>query len=226
MISMLRAITLCALTGVLLACGTSGGGGDAGVDDDGGGRGDASASEGWVFEFVADPALGDVGGGVSVDEARISLRDVRAIGDSATGDYRTSKAEVDLEWSDGHTPSPLRFPLAPPGIYSTFEARLGLPSTGSERFEIRGEVVVGGETRSFRIENDVVNEQIAVPLDGLSLGDELRTATIACSFAFLATLPWDQIALEEGEYRIEPGSPHMPAVVAGLSAAFSLADVR
>ena len=114
MISMLRAITLCALTGVLLACGTSGGGGDAGVDDDGGGRGDASASEGLVFEFVADPAL----------------------------------------------------------------------------------------------------------------GDELRTATIACSFAFLATLPWDQIALEEGEYRIEPGSPHMPAVVAGLSAAFSLADVR
>jgi hypothetical protein len=223
---MRRAITLCALAGVLLACGPpgDGDGDDAGVDAPGGDAG--TSSGGLVFEFVAQPPLDGLGGGVTVDEAHISLRDVRAIGDSAPGDSRTSIGELDLEWGDARGPGPLAFPLAPPGIYSTFEARLGRPSTGEERFDLRGTVLVEGETRRFRIENEEISEQLSVALDGLALGDERRTATVAVSFAFLAALPWDQMELDDGEYQIEGDSPHMPAVVAGMRGAFSLAGVR
>lgn len=217
---------------VLLAgasCGDDANGDDAGPPDatpsDGGGGADVlSGGGGLGFEFIAVPALPGITSDVSVDELRVELRDVRAIGDSAPGDSRTSIAQLSLDWRAGDDPAPLQFPQAPPGIYSNLEARVG-SSSGGRRFEIRGHVRVGGVNHAFRIENDDSAVRVTVNLAGLAVAAQPRTAVIAVALGFLGNVRWSDLGDDE-ELKIESGNPQMAAVEAGLAAAFSLASVR
>jgi hypothetical protein len=228
---MLHAIALCLVAAGMVACGTSPGGGpDGGIDatsapDAGPGGGDGPVAGGLTFEYLTAPALPDVGAGIVVEEIRIVLADVRAIGDSAPGDGRTSLPALSLEWRPGDEPPRLSFTLAPPGIYSSLQARLG--GAHEEGFEIKGRVrLAGGETRSFEIENDDSTASIRVDLMGLVVAGGPRTAVIAVSLAFLGAVPWDEIEMDDGELRIESGDPEMPAIVSALASAFSLAATR
>lgn len=228
---MLRAIVgVCALLGAT-ACG----GPSDGSELDGGPRADASPGDadapvggggGLTFEFRTAPVLPTVTADLSVDEIRLELRDVRAIGDSAPGDSRTSRSRLTLEWKLEAEPAPLVFDLAPPGIYSNFEARLGAATTEEERFEIRGKVRVSGELRDFRIQNDRVTRPIAVALGGLTVGAVPRVATLSLSLAFLSSVPWSDGAGEEDELQIDDDDPRMPAIEAALVGALTLTGVR
>lgn len=221
---MLRATALCLCVVWAVACGESPGGG--GIADAGSGADAGPGGGGLIFELVMSPALPDVGAGVAVDEVRFELRDLRAIGDSAPGDSRTTMAQVVLEWRPQDAPPRIAFPLAPPGIYSTLEARFG--GAHEAAFEIRGSVRLpsGGEPRPFRIENDELAAAISLDLQGLTVGTTPRTAVISVSLAFLGQVPWEQVSPQEDELRIEDGDPQMAAVVAGLAAAFSFSGAR
>ena len=213
---------------------TACGGPSDGSELDGGPRADASPGDadapvggggGLTFEFRTAPELPAVTADLSVDEVRLELRDVRAIGDSAPGDSRTSRSRLTLEWKPGEDPSPLVFDLAPPGIYSNFEARLGAATTEEKRFEIRGKVRVRGELREFSIQNERVTRAIAVPLGGLTVGAVPRVATLSLSLGFLSSVPWSD-GSEEDELQIDDDDPRMPAIEAALVGALTLTGVR
>jgi hypothetical protein len=223
---MVRAMVMCLLAA---ACGDGSDVGDAGVDGAvGGDAGQSDASDvptgGLIFELVAVPALPEVTADLLVDEVRLELRDVRAIGDSAPGDARTSIASLSLEWRPGDEPRRLAFPLAPPGIYSSLQARFG--GGFDEALEIRGRVRRGGELVTFHVEHDDLAAPIVVDLGGLAVASAPRTAVVSMSLSFLGGVPWDQIELEDGELKVEADDPQMAAVVSGLQAAFSLVETR
>src|SRR5688572_25830696 len=74
--------------------------------DDGGGPGpDAPVgSAGLVIEFRGVPALpASLGGDFDpeLQDVRLDLEDVRAVGDAAPGDERTSRDQLRLEWRAG-----------------------------------------------------------------------------------------------------------------------------
>src|SRR5262249_41556401 len=180
---MLRAINLVLCVG-RAGCPATGEVPDAGGRD---ARNDLDAppqSGGLVFEFGTDPVVpGTVGTKVRVDEVRVYWRDVRAIGDSAPGDYRTSIATLDLDWQGNNMPAPLAVPQAPPGLYSRLEARAG---GGEKAYEIRGVVALnGGGMESFEI-SDEANESISIPLTGVMVNTARVTARITLSLGFLA----------------------------------------
>jgi hypothetical protein len=225
--SMLRA-TLPLLALLLASCsgpaegGADAGGGDAQIGVDGAGGDGGGGGGGLTFVFVV-PGMPDVTPIVSVDELRLGLRDVRAIGDAAPGDARTSIADWGFDLKTDQPSAALGFPAAPPGIYSSFEARLG----GSQRFEVRGTVrLASGSRVGFRIENDNLAGQISVSLEGLMLEAAPRTATIRVSLAFLGNVDWNALAHDGDEIEIGSESPAMAGIVSALPGAFSLGPVQ
>lgn len=187
---------------------------DGGDDDDGGG------SAGLTFEFRTDPNLpADVGGDVRVESLRIELVNVQAIGDSAPGDERTTRAELQLEWDEEDEPAPLVFPDAPPGLYSQFKARAG--GDGWSTYRVEGDLWLDGTEYDFRVE-DREPVMVIVPLQGVDLrpGDT-RVVTIGIRSDFITSIDWDLVTPDlEGVLRINPGDPQLPTVRAAFSLAF------
>ncbi len=219
---MLRAI-LPVLVLALAGCPGPGEVADAGMDahDDV----DApTATGGLVFQFTTDPAVpGPVGTRFHVDEVRVYWHDVRAIGDSAPGDSRTSRDSLDLSWQSGASPGPLAFPQAPPGIYSVLEARIG---GGRRSCEIKGTVTLrDGGTESFEIDDETL-ESISIPLSGVVVNTATVTTTVTLSLAFLSSVDWDRLWDDRHDLRIEAGDPEAAAISAALAGSFALTEVR
>lgn len=86
----------------------------------GAGSDSGTPSGGLTLAFVADPPLPWQSGDIMVTDLKISLTDIRAIGDSASGEGDTLRAFHVLEWEDDGTiaADDIAFPRAPPGIYS------------------------------------------------------------------------------------------------------------
>lgn len=217
---MVRAISLLVVA-ALAGCPASGGTSDAGRDagDDAPG-----VSGGLAFEFGTDPVIpGAVGTKVHVDEVRVFWHDVRAIGDSAPGDSRTSRASYDLVWENGHSPEPLVFPQAPPGLYSRLEARVG---GGQRAYEIKGTVTLrDGNTESFEV-NDEALGSISISLSGVEVSSATVTARVTMSLAFLASVDWDALWDERHDLKIEEGDPAVAAISAALATSFAVTDVH
>jgi hypothetical protein len=195
---------------------------DARVIDaaDGGGGG---ASLG--FEFPTAPVLPATVGVVEVDELRVWLRDVRATGDSAPGDDRTTRADLELEWREGRMPSPLVFGSAPPGVYARLDARLGRSSGDDHTWELRGRVHRSDGVFELELEGGAT-AAISVSLDALTLGATPRVATIELSLAFLATIDWESLPTDGDHIDLDDDHPALDAMTAALAAGFHLAGVR
>jgi len=207
--SMLRATSV-ALLLALAAC-PGGGEPDAGLDagPDGGGL---------ELVFSAHPELPAVATGVAIAEIQLTWRNVRAIGDSAPGDDRTSVAELELKWRPDDPPSALAFPAAPPGLYSRLEASL-------TRVEIRGSVrLLDGLDHPLEIDLDG-SAAIAISLSGLALDAGGRTATIVLDPAFLGQLDWNAAPRDGDKVVIETEDTLAPAIRTGVAGAFSLGAV-
>ena len=208
--------------------------GGAEPGDDGGGPGpDAPVgSAGLVLEFRGVPALSaDLGGtwDAELDEVRLDLENVRAVGDAAPGDERTSRDQLRLEWwgerdgdggDDGQNdPVVVTFDQAPPGLYSNVFAEL-------VTYRMEGSVVVdveGGGERDFKIDDDPSpGIAISIPLGGVTLeAGETRRVTIevSCAAAVVDT-PWDQVEEDSGDLVVDDGSPEITAVRQAMQAAF------
>jgi hypothetical protein len=219
------------LTVVLVAC--TPGGVDITPDDDGGvpvGH-DAQADSGnppghatLAFTWAVSPAPpANVGPKLAISEVRLALRDVRAIGDSATGDDRTSVGALDLKWGeDSPPPMTLSMPLAPPGLYSQFEFRIQ-GSTGVG-YELKGTFIRGNDPPvAFEI-HDSQFLPISLALEGLSLDvGETRTIEIRLDVAYvLDAIDWGALADEQdGAIEIDETNPHIGEVRTAIAAAYS-----
>ena len=152
---------------------------DAG-DDDGGNPDDDSGlpAGGLTFDFVADPSLPTDPDGaalVVISKARYQLADVRAIGDAAPGDDRTSRSSFEMQLEQA--PVRLPFPEAPQGIYSFLLADV-------VSYEIEGTVQVdsgsdaGVDEIAFEIHDQPPDLELSIDLAGLVVGAQPVTCVI------------------------------------------------
>ena len=211
------------------------GGSDPGQDGGGAGPDAPVGSAGLVLEFRGVPALpASLGGDYDpeLEEVRLDLEDVRAVGDAAPGDERTSRDELRLEWQGGDSggeggggegandPVVVTFEQAPPGLYSNVFADL-------VAYQLEGSVVVegdGGGDRDFEIEDSPsTGIAISIPLGGVTLeaGETRRVIIeVSCAAAVVDT-PWDQVEEDEGELVVDGGSPEIDAVRGAMAGAFT-----
>jgi hypothetical protein len=227
-----------ALVGLLAAaCSVSSGsrpdaGGPDPGEDGGGSTPDAAVgSSGLVLELRGVPALNaELDGSFSpvLKEVRIDLENVRAVGDAAPGDERTSRDELRLEWKgegddDGgeeadNEPVIVTFDQAPPGLYSNVFAEV-------KSYRLRGEVEPAEDTeRDFEISDEPSTELgISIPLGGvvLEVGETRRVVIdVSCVDAVL-DVPWDQVEEEDGKLVVDSESQYIDAVHDAMQAAFS-----
>lgn len=192
------------------------------TDGDGGDDGDGGPSEGGlVFTFVTEPAMpADLGSNVVVEDVHLRLREVRAIGDAAPGDDRTSVAQLMLRWEGEQSPDPLAFMDAPAGIYSRLELRLD--AAGEDfAYRIEGHAEVGGMEVEFEIEDDVTIP-LSIPLSGVELvAGTSAYVTIAVNLeALVGDIDWSSVTPDaEGKLVVGPGDPQIDLVRAGWTAA-------
>lgn len=160
---------------------------------------------GLTFTWQAVPAVpGDVGSDMSIDDAVLLVRDIRAIGDSAPGDDRTTTAMAQLAWDATRQPAPLTYPLAPAGLYSHLELRAdgGL----FDALKVHGHARQGGVIYPFELEVDGPLS-ISVPL-----GVELPvggSASVRIDVEFgevVRAVDWEHASLEDGKLHYEEPS--------------------
>jgi len=223
-----------ALVAVLAAaCSVSSGSrADSGPDpgDDGGGPGpDAPpGAAGLVLEFRGVPSLtANLGGdfGAELERVQIDLENVRAVGDAAPGDERTTRDSLRLEWWGGdddgeeapnNDPVLVTFSQAPPGLYSNVYAEL-------KHYRLEGHVETDAE-RDFRIDDEPPGEfALAIPLGGVTLeaGDVRQVVIdVSCGAAVLAA-PWDEITPDgEGDLRLDKDSSQIGGIRDTMNGAF------
>jgi hypothetical protein len=225
--SMLRAIAV-SLLALLAACeepssGVDGGSGhpDAAPGQDGGGDDTPDAGTGGLtIHFTA--GLPNVAPAVTLDEARIWLRDVRAIGDSAPGDSRTSLDEAELDARSDREPAPIAFALAPPGIYSRLDMRLGqTDGDGSQGYELRGHVTIDSSTFELEVTDRGATDAISVALGGLVV-DNASDVTIAIDLSFLGGIDWASAPRDGQKITLDEGAALTLEVRAGIVSAFAV----
>ena len=202
---------------------------DAGSEpgEDGGGPGpDAPpGAAGLVLEFRGIPPLpAELGGEFNpeLEEVRIDLEDVRAVGDAAPGDSRTSRDELLLEWGgdddDGENDVVrVTFDQAPPGLYSNVFAEV-------KHYWLEGVVETDVE-HDFRVDDEPESAlAISIPLGGVTLeAGETRVITIdvSCGPA-IETMPWDEVTPDgEGDLNLNKDSVEIGQIRVGMQAAFT-----
>lgn len=206
-------------------------------DGDGGPPDGGMASAGLVLEFRGDPTLtAEVGGDFDavLGSVRLDLEEVRAIGDSAPGDERTTRAAVQLDWhGEGeeeeeeeepgeadNDPVRVTFADAPPGLYSLVLAQV-------VHYHVHGTVVVDAVTHEFEIEDEPPSDlAISVDLEGLVLEpDAIREVELVVSIAeAVAGLRWDEVTPDgDGKLEVSEGdSEHIEPVRDAVEQAFQL----
>lgn len=208
------------------------GGPDPGEDGGGSDPDAAVGSAGLVLELRGIPALSaELEGDFEavLEEVRIDLENIRAVGDAAPGDERTSRDELRLEWkgeSDGdggdeadNEPVVVTFDQAPPGLYSNVFAEV-------KSYRLRGELELAEDTeRDFEIDDQPSTPlAISIPLGGVTLevGETRRVIIeVSCADAVL-DVPWDQVEEEEeGSLVVDAESEFIGAVHDAMQAAFS-----
>ena len=173
------------------------------------------AGGGLIFTWGTDPGLPvRFEDDLEIAEAAFHLRDVRALGDAAPGDERTSRSAIDLAWSASQQPSPLVFDRAPPGVYSRLELRLG---GDGEAYWLSGRVEEElGEGNEAWVRWDVRDDAaltINVPLEvTLAVGGEATVAIEIDVGALVKDIEWSRVPLRDGVRVLDGADPQIGAV--------------
>jgi hypothetical protein len=146
------------------------------------------------------PIPGPVTDDLRVDDALLSMRSIRALGDAATGEFTTA-SDVTLSWADGEAPDDIVFDQAPPGRYSSLELRLD----GSPSLRLRGEVRLDGTWWPFEIIDDeatTVERELDVELapgQGVTIPLAFDLAALAALVDFADVEPDDGVLRVDDE---------------------------
>jgi hypothetical protein len=198
---------------------------DAGVRPDAGGEepdaGEAGGA-GLTFQFASRPSLpGELEGEYNpvIEEAELLLVQVRVIGDSSPGGEGTSAESLELSWEDDGAEE-LRFPQAPPGIYSQLMAEI-------ESYDIEGTVEISGEDVPFRIAEQSAGIQVSLSLDGLELEPGMdRVVSVHVDVGdVIQAIDWNAVPVdEEGWLHVSPESEQGAQVRERLGDSFDADD--
>jgi hypothetical protein len=201
----------------LAACGP----GDVHNGDDDGGTADANGMSGLVFRFVA-PDLGQTVDDLTVSQIHLSVRDVRALGDAAPGDDRTTldRDQIDLPGTEE-----VRFDQAPPGRYSSFELEIDRAQDGESSWSMTGSVHFNGDDWGFAID-DEESRPISLPLVDVNLrAGEIATFTVQIDVSGICSgVDWESLP-QEDPLEIDHESPQIAGIRTNLTAAFSIVSV-
>jgi hypothetical protein len=214
-------VALAAVTALTLAaCGPGG----VHNGDDGGADATDPQEGGLVFRFVA-PDIGQTTSDLTVSQLRLSLRDVRALGDAAPGDERTTLDRRELELHDQEMPE-IRFDQAPPGRYSSFEFEIDRALDGESSWSMEGVVHFDDADWSFSVE-DEESRAISLPLQDVTLAaGETATITVEIDvIAICSDVDWPSLPREGSEIQIDDDSSAIAGMRANLVTSFSIAGV-
>lgn len=201
------------LGGMLLAACSGPGavGGDAGLGADA--TLDISGVE---LGFSLMPGVGmevaQQGATITLEKFELKLLDLRLIGDSATGDERTSKAVVELKWEDDDPlVETVGYPEAPPGRYSLVRA-------GVSVMKIRAEIEPSeGEEYELKVdyEGDTNSIDFALAYD-LHPGEPLLTEVVLDMSHLFEAIDLDALEVVDGVVTIDKDSAEVALVLAAL----------
>lgn len=180
-----------------------------------------TARSGLVFAISSDPAPGeDVGGDFSpvFHEAEIDVENLRAIGDAAPGDERTSIASLEVEWEEEDMVY-VRFTQAPPGLYSQLLGEI-------VSYEISGTVVVNSETKEFRVRESSASIGFSSSLSEVNLEPNmvLEVPVEVKLRGVIHAIDWANTPVdEEGTLVVDESSERISEVHGKLKEAFEAA---
>ena len=204
----MRGLWIVGALGVLAGCPT----GDP-VEPDG--RPDGGPGNGGLtIRFTSDQLVpGEVADDRQLDEVRFRADSVRAIGDAAPGDARTTRNDYDLRWHDSDTPEPIFFEAAPVGMYSSVEVRLEGSGGDDDAFEIDGQALVEAVWHDFEITgSDPLTIMIPTSTE-LAIGG---TATIEIDVdlaSIIAGINFNELPQVEGLIEIDGDTTEMRTLV-------------
>lgn len=161
---------------------------------------------------------------VEITQVLIGIMTMRAIGDAAPGDVRTTRTNLrDFVWNETDTPNPELFSLAPPGVYSTIELRVADSTVSSAAMIIGGRATRGGNLLPFEIQSTTADITIPISVNTILTPRQLATTTIAIDFAALiADIDWETVPVTpDGRLFIGDGDARMASVVGKLATAFA-----
>ncbi len=196
----------------------------ADADTDSGDGGFIALESGIGLLFSAEPSFAESfshnNNTISLKSAEFTIVDLRLIGDAASGDARTRKEVVELEWNDeSELPIGVGYELAPPGLYSRVRGTV-------VAFEIEGSVMVdGGESVGFEAEQESSMLAFEFELDSsLDVGEALVLGVAVDLQKITEEIPFEELSIEEGKIEIEDGSEAMDKVEEKIREAFDLND--
>ena len=170
---------------------------------------------------------------IEITTVTFGVKILRAIGDAAPGDVRTTRTDdaaennnIDLDFYENYVPIPQLFRDAPPGVYSTVELRVADSRTASSAIEVTGRASRGGNLVAFQIKSAASVVPISVAVNTELMPRMLATTTIELDVAHLVKdIDWDTVPLTgEGTLLVGDGDPEMASVVSNVSTAFSAAQ--
>lgn len=181
---------------------------------------------GLVIELVAKNGVPQtIEGDVVIERLVLGVTMLRAIGDAAPGDVRTTRTDDKLpafEWKDSQNPVPHLFPDAPPGMYSTVELRVADSIHADVAVSVSGRVPRGGNVVPFEVTSIVANVPISVAVTTLLPPRGIETTTIEVDVADLVEdIDWGQVPLSgEGRLFIGDGDAQMSKMTSQIAGAF------
>ena len=187
---------------------------------------------GLVIEVVAKggvPQMPD--SKVEINYVLVSVKTLRAIGDAAPGDMRTTRTDaapnnIDLDFHDGFVPIPQLFPEAPPGVYSSVQLQISDSRLASAAIDVIGRASRGGNLIPFEVKSALSEVPINIAVNTVLMPRVIGTTTIEVDVARLVKdIDWDSVPLTtEGRLFVGDGDPEMASVVSNVAAAFSAAQ--
>jgi hypothetical protein len=183
---------------------------------------------GLIVELVAKGGVPQMPApNIEIERLVLGMTSIRAIGDAAPGDVRTTRTDLDaFEWADNFVPIPYLFPMAPPGLYSMVELHIAKCGECDAAIIISGHTARGGERVFFEVRSSQADASIGIKVNTELSPRTIATTTIAVDVAALvADVDWNAVPLTaDGKLLINDGDPGMASVVTRVATAFSAAN--